>query len=559
LRASNDFAEVCTPHPKWLMAVACVPDTPPDSKHLRDLGFFFAEGRDRVGDTLTAKAADADSLSIEEVQSLPGDFSFLKLDARGDLLAVKACAGVVPLYYATPGTSVILATQLAWVARLLPEEPTLDAISNICWLSGLAKLTVGRSLLEGVASLEGGTMLALPLHGRPSVVNYWKRPLVDALLPNRDAQKQNYVERISSIITESVQLNLDPLGRNLLSLSSGVDSAIVASLTRRRTCHEFRTHSILFEDPSTRRRDESYLDTLEKELGLTATRVVHRTPQQSLALRREHSPPCLIQIAKDEYCTLADDVTQHGTRVFFNGHFADTLFDARGQQTLDWVRMSPFSAIFFEKNRPASRGTLLSDWARWHALTSRDIRPRRCIPPLTSLANQRVQEQYRAWYSERWQAKGSASIESNTSFRWDVHQRLREEVYLGTHWEVGSLQGARYFFPFFTRELLELAYTIHPSHHLPGPKELLRSAFRDCVPAYNLDRPDKGELRPPAQISVAWGGAALPRELFPILSAEFFPELPAKLPSDVALRLERVVGIVRRLCLIRKSYPLRVE
>lgn len=61
------------------------------------------------------------------------------------------------------------------------------------------------------------------------------------------------------------------------------------------------------------------------------------------------------------------------------------------------------------------------------------------------------------------------------------------------NWEACSALGIRRSFPFFTREVFELAFSCHPTElYYPGPKKLLRSALRGYVPERNLFRPDKG-------------------------------------------------------------------
>ena len=70
-------------------------------------------------------------------------------------------------------------------------------------------------------------------------------------------------------------------------------------------------------------------------------------------------------------------------------------------------------------------------------------------------------------------------------------------------------------FPFVTRELLELAFELHPSELVgPGTKRLLRYALAGDVPAKNLQRPDKGHPgsgEAPAPAMAGGGAPGRPR------------------------------------------------
>jgi hypothetical protein len=72
-----------------------------------------------------------------------------------------------------------------------------------------------------------------------------------------------------------------------------------------------------------------------------------------------------------------------------------------------------------------------------------------------------------------------------------------EDSFVAMNWEALSVLGIRRSWPFFNREVLELAFECHPSELIgPGVKKLLRAALSDDVPPTNLNRQTRGTWPP---------------------------------------------------------------
>jgi len=99
-----------------------------------------------------------------------------------------------------------------------------------------------------------------------------------------------------------------------------------------------------------------------------------------------------------------------------------------------------------------------------------------------------VQDEYRQWYLAR--QTRAARDKQDGRF---LALRAESSGWVAMNWEAASAVGVRRSFPFFTREVLELAFECHPSELVgPGYKKLLRAALHADVPALNLSRTDKG-------------------------------------------------------------------
>jgi hypothetical protein len=125
------------------------------------------------------------------------------------------------------------------------------------------------------------------------------------------------------------------------------------------------------------------------------------------------------------------------------------------------------------------------------------------------------------------------------------------------NWEAASALGIRRSLPFLNREVLELAFSCHPSEQLgPGTKKILRAALKDDVPAKHLNRQDDGVSPRGPDATIPWT-ARLDEQLAPIVREDWFPHPPARVDQDDAIRLTSLAQIARnrRAATTRQSGP----
>lgn len=553
LREEGGYAEVLRPHPHWLIAVAPLPDTPAAPTFLARQGFVFGEGREDLEPILERRGPNAGLVTLTELASLPGDFCFLQVAAGGEALAVKSCAGVVPVYFAERSDRLLIGTQLGKLAQLL-DDVELDIITNVAKVSGLSPWVADRTLLKGVASLLSGSALFARPRETARSYSYWKRPTVDTCRGSPASVQQEYGKELARLVTSNLESDLDNDGRSLLALSGGVDSAILACVARRSLGCQFRSKTWLPRTAAERAHEERFLLPLVSKLQLDWEWDVQLDPAEKLDLRRAHSPHALIHCTQDDFCLFADEVRRHQTRVFFNGHFADLLFDDRGQQTEDWVSLASVWELLSAQSLPAARWRLLRTRVRQLMRRTGTIRGQK--PLLWRGVGVAARDQFLHWFEARVASPTGPEVPDGP-FRHDLHVRLNATTYKDPFWEAASTLGARCAFPFMSRGLVELAYRVPPRAHLPGPKRLLRIGFAGSVSKLNLERSDKGLSTKSGLGAVAWGSTPIPSALAELVSPELLHLDGQTLPAHTALRLEWLVGMVRALCrTCKKRLPI---
>jgi asparagine synthase len=160
-----------------------------------------------------------------------------------------------------------------------------------------------------------------------------------------------------------------------------------------------------------------------------------------------------------------------------------------------------------------------------------------------------VREEYRTWVSGRRRAAAVEPVPHH-----DLALHTEADGFVAMNWEAASACGVRRSFPFFNREVLELAFECHPSELVgAGTKKLLRAALRTDVPQENLFRPDKGR----------WGGylhgtrlewtTPLAANLAAIVRPDWCPNAPPTLDCADAGGLAQLTVFVGTLAARRRQ------
>ena len=137
-------------------------------------------------------------------------------------------------------------------------------------------------------------------------------------------------------------------------------------------------------------------------------------------------------------------------------------------------------------------------------------------------------------------------MKSSRSILRRLVRSIAADAWVDMNWEGATPLGVRRCFPFFNREVLELAFRCHPSELLgPGPKRLLRDAVGGDVPSHNLLRPDKGGWgrgQPPPRVTL---DTEIPAGADRLVRDGWLPDPPLEAaPEDISMLRNtiRVVG-----------------
>jgi asparagine synthetase B (glutamine-hydrolysing) len=543
LRLTGEFAEIWRPAPGWVAAAGPLPECEPDGAQIRRRGFAFVEGRDRLerGSGLewldrVAELADRRPSALGE---LSGDFGFVRFRADGSVLAVRSCGGLAPLYIYRRPSGIAVGTLLNYFTRFLPDRFGLDPLSNVVWPPS-AMLIDNRTFLDGISILARGSHAWLE-PGRPPVTEtYWDPRPPEGEEPTPSPE---HAARLREFLIETLSRDLDPQGRNLLTLSGGVDSSSLGAFTVGVVGRGLSSFSLIPPYEPERSHELSFIDPLVERYGIEPALRCERT--EEIAHRWRTSFPGLpFQIMHPALCELPRICQQQEVRVLVGGEFADEICGEIGRIT-DWARhTSPWALLRGARSLPFGR----RDYLRWAKRRLLDVMRRPAIPfpdRLPDWVHPEVQAEYAEWLRRR----RAERARDRRPLR-ELADRVTADGWVAMNWEGTTPLGVRRSIPFFTRECLELAFQCHPAELLDGGKKrLLRDAVGGDVPSQNLLRADKG----------GWGArfrdrkgsfdpGQLPQDMERVVRPDWLPTPPKNiLDADAAalIRLARVADHLR--------------
>ena len=193
--------------------------------------YNYIELRDQLGPGSFATRSDTEVLlrayrkwGPDCVGELRGMFAFALWDeAEEALVCARDRFGIKPLYYATAGGRLYVASEVKALLPFLPEIATdLDAFKDYLTFQFCLG---GKTLFRGVREVPPGHLLVVR-RGTLEVRRYWEV----YYQPDFDHTAQYFEAKIQALLEESVNLHLRsdvPVGAYV---SGGLDSSIVAAL-----------------------------------------------------------------------------------------------------------------------------------------------------------------------------------------------------------------------------------------------------------------------------------------------------------------------------------------
>ena len=550
---SGEFEEVWRPASGWIAASLPLPCGAPDDRQVRAAGFLFAEGRDALYGSSEARnrlseLSDVVSRTPERLAAYAGDFGFLQFQADGAATVVRSCGGLVPFYLHQSDDCVAVSTRLGDMVRFLPVEPPLDHFVNAVWTSGHGVFPDGRTFLAGVSILARGHYARIGA-GRPITrARYWDPRRTRAQRPTV-ASIQEHAERLRGLLVGSLARDLHPAGGNLLTLSGGVDSSALAALAVTTLGRRISTFSVMPSNPATYAREMSYIDPLAERCHFKRRWQVRVEPDAMVRLLSQ-APRIVFHVIHPALCALPGIVREWPVRVLFGGEFADEVCGSA--RTLpDWAAATSAFRFLGELRRGTLRKVEVRAWLsqrRWQLLR----RPLLPLPAeLPEFIRAELRDEYTAWLEKR-----RREAYAGASDRRYLEQCTLADGSIPMNWEAASAVGVRRSIPFFTREMLELAFECHSEELVGGgDKKLLRSALRDDVPVWNLDRADKGSFGlSMATVRLPWA-ITLPPALDGIVRPDWFPQPPASVSFVTSYGLQQLVVFAESVAVRRMARP----
>ncbi|KAF0096164.1 MAG: putative amidotransferase [Puniceicoccaceae bacterium 5H] len=209
---------------------------------------------------------------------LNGMFAFAFYRAQEQRLwLARDHAGVKPLYYTFVGSCCFFGSSMASVLSFPGVERQLDLVTFSHYLSTIRTTLGQRTLVEGVSTLEPGSLLELsPRLPKAMPLRYWQLPVVPPA-SKRPRDIQDAAEEIRAEVRAAVERQLVsdvPLGG---FLSGGLDSCIIASQASLITGGRYHCYTVGYEREGTfgqAYHEFPYVDLAADALQLRCRKIV---------------------------------------------------------------------------------------------------------------------------------------------------------------------------------------------------------------------------------------------------------------------------------------------
>lgn len=464
----------------WLVAVRALPRSAP-APDVAGRGLFVAEGADRLGAEPAAVVDRVDAALAggeRSLTTLPGDVTLLRVRPDGTAYASRSAGGLVPVYVWPSDDGVVLSTTATPLATLAGFAGDPDPLVTALWFSGWPTMVPGRSHLDGVALLLKGERWDAD-HG---IRRWWHAPAEPPAYPTK-VREREHRERLRDLLLAGLRRDLAPEGRNLLTLSGGVDSSVLLALAAGTLGLPVETFS--FVSPAGTEgnaRDVAVLERLWQRYD-----VAHEVREiDPLDRPRPAAVVDRLLFPSVNPSTAGLDAFGGPPDVVLGGEFADEVVGSRNFTLPDLARIprSHVARATAARRLPRSRRAL--------AAIAKGTAPARTPTPWPQRFPGFIQSALGRELGEvdRLMRRTCGMADPSTLWLRIVHLDWQ-----AMQWEVCSAAGVRRSSPFSTREVLELALECHPLELLgPIDKRLLRGALSGLVPEDLLQRPDKGGL-----------------------------------------------------------------
>jgi asparagine synthetase B (glutamine-hydrolysing) len=467
----------------WILATFPLRYTVVDAPEQIAAGVGFVEGRDRLTGppAVLAESTRKASETLNGILALPGDIS-AAIISQDSATIFRSCAGVSHWYVHSQYGEIIAASQLRLIPEALDRTFTYDefvlAANTIDSL-----IPYNRSPLVGISVLPAGHRCLLRLGHAPEIGCYWD----PAAIGQTNASFADRAVQLRETVVAHLNRELSTDRANLVTLSGGVDSSVVAAMAVR-TGRTVSSVSLLptadFDDP---RPTIEALDRFLAQVPISSPIRLTVDEHSSIALLLD-APGCGVPVLNPTLAAAAIHGPLIGASVFTGGECADELFGGWNTIYEDWIpalSARELPVMLLRANRRLSPRHALYRWRNARRRPSRlplpfPARPHEWLRP-------DLREEYRTYVSEV-----RRSMEVETGQRAAAVAMLRHYTgWLQQSWELCSATQMRRSLPFCHREAIELALATPARQLAWPPKRLLRAAFHGAVPTSNLHRIDK--------------------------------------------------------------------
>ncbi|MCP3978852.1 MAG: asparagine synthase (glutamine-hydrolyzing) [bacterium] len=429
------------------------------------------------------------------LQRLNGMFALCVHDARtGETFLARDRLGIKPLYYRLDGAGLVFASELGVLLQHDAVEAEIDPVAlaesfRLQFVSG--DRTVYRDVLE---LLPGHTIRVRD--GRVAVERWYEIPSPQP----GELTERAAIEELHELLESSVRYRMIsdvPLG---LFLSGGLDSTALLQVAAGRTGRPVQTFSVGFDDAEAFDEREharvaaARFGAEHHELVLSPLDIPESLPRLVRHLASPVVDPALIPTY------LLSRFARESVTVVLTGEGADELLGGyrryRYQSQYGWVGRVPGARLavgagvlprrLAQAVDAAGRHDPTESHLAWAATIGRDAMRGLFRPDVVQALDRRAQAAFAPYFE-------TDGFELGPRLRADQHEWLPHNL-------LAKVDRASMAFslearvPFLDHRIVEWAARLPDSLKIRGKstKHILRSAFRERLPASILERPKRG-------------------------------------------------------------------
>ncbi len=277
------------------------------------------------------------------VHKLNGQFSFAIYDRRRRrLVLARDHVGITPLHYTVVDGLLIFGSEIKAILAhpRVSRAVDLTGLDQVMLLPGLVS---PRTMFQGISSLPPGHFLELE-DGQLRVERYWdlNYPLEAELPTLPGLGLDDHLTRLEQALLRSVELRMRADVPHGYYLSGGLDSSLIAAMSRRLRGGEARMNTFSVVFPDARFSEHSHQRLMVEALDAAHTEV----PVQPADLAAElsdavwHSECPLRESYNVASLRLSRAVRRQGSKVVLTGEGADELFAGYIGYKFDRMRMA---------------------------------------------------------------------------------------------------------------------------------------------------------------------------------------------------------------------------
>lgn len=437
------------------------------------------------------------------LNEINGQFAFALYDTRRQrLLLARDHFGINPLYYTVVDGLCLFASEIKALLQH-PQVPRVLDLTGLDQILTFPGLVSPRTMFKNIHSLPSGHMILIE-DGALKQQEYWDLdyPLAGEL--PYDQPEQHYATRLYELLSESVNARLQadvPVG---LYLSGGLDSSIIAAVTRTlRPDTPLHSFSVDFVDRSL--SESRYQTLMARQIGALPHSISFgwQDVAERLATMIYHCECPVYETYNTCSLALSASVHQAGMRVVLSGEGADELFAGYIGYRLDQTRRQQpdtydLDTILEAELRESLWGdpTLFYE-ADYYALSA--VKQALYAPDVSDAYHDFACTNEPLVNKERLKGRHPLHQRSYLDFKLRLADHLISEH--GDKMALASSVEARY--PFLDINIVDFARTIPPDLKLHQfvEKYILKQSVRDLVPREIIER-EKFGWRAPGSVQL---------------------------------------------------------